>query len=43
MKYVKPEVTETCVASTSIQAGVSKDGQNFDGTNLSIAAYQADE
>jgi len=43
MKYIKPEVTGTFAASTSIQASVSKGGQHFDGNELSTAAYQADE
>jgi hypothetical protein len=43
VKYTKPQVTGTCAASRSIQGSMNKNGIEFDGTELSVAAYQADE
>jgi hypothetical protein len=44
MKYVKPEIVDSCVASVAIQsANASKPGINHDGVQATSAAYEADE
>lgn len=46
MKYVKPEVLESTVATQAILGSSAKDGVNPDGVQINLSAtpgYEADE
>lgn len=44
MKYVKPQIVDSCVASVTIQSSDSnKPGIHDDGVKATAAAYEADE